>query len=111
MSQRRACYLISMSRSQFNYQSQKKEEPEVVSQILKLKHAHPSYGVLRITQMLHRLGLVVNHKRVARIVKTLQLSIAKKPKRHKVLFPAANAVATKSNQVWVNFPPFSGHPI
>jgi len=80
-SESRACRLAGMSRSLFNYESIKKEDPKVIQSILNLKEKHPYYGVPRLLNTLRRQGFIINGKRVYRITKTLGLTIEKRKKK------------------------------
>jgi putative transposase len=104
LSERRACRLAGMSRSAFNYQSAKKEDAEVVSQIMKIKDQprKRKYGVPRVTEELRRRGLNVNHKRVRRIMKTLDLLVKRKRKTNRLkIEPLRKTQAAKRpNEVW-----------
>ena len=102
LSQRQACDLVSLSRSQYNYQSQKKEDPKVIKEIIKIKERYPSYGVPRVLATLRRQGLIVNGKRVYRLMKSLRLQAIVKPKR-KHFFRVRNQdapIASKIGSVW-----------
>lgn len=83
LSERRACELVSMSRSQLNYVSRKQEEPALVRSILSIKDQHPYYGVPRVHAMLRRRGFAVNGKKIYRLMKALQLTVGRKVKKKK----------------------------
>lgn len=91
-----------MSRSQFNYQSQKKENREVVKRILEIKTEHPYFGVPRVLALLRRSGFVVNGKRVYRVMKILNLLVKRKPIRKRKFKPVSHRIpqATRVNEVW-----------
>ncbi len=92
-----------MSRSQFKYSSQKKEDPKLISEILRIKEKHSYYGVPKVTKLLHRKGFKVNHKKVYRLIKNLKLQAHRKRKRNllKVSFPrTSTTVAVYPNHVW-----------
>jgi len=80
LSNRKACALVGMSRSQFNYTSRKKEDSNIVRSIIEIKERYPSYGVPRVLATLRRRGFVINAKKVYRIMKTLRLQVPKKRK-------------------------------
>lgn len=92
-----------MSRSQFSYQSAKKEDSAVVARILQLKAKHPYYGVPKVTRTFNREGMRINHKRVYRIMRTLNLLVRKRVKRGRMKFPELlphEIIATRPNEVW-----------
>ncbi len=94
---------MGISRSQFKYQSRKKEDPKVISEIIKIKEKNPRYGILRVKAMLSRRGFVVNKKKVSRILRTMDLLVRKRRKNKRRLFiPALRPFpqATRVNQIW-----------
>ena len=102
LSQRQSCGLVSLSRSQYHYKSRKKEDPKVISEIIKIKERYPSYGVPRVLATLRRQGFIVNGKRVYRLMKILRLQAVVKAKRRH-FFRVANQsspIASKIGSVW-----------
>lgn len=91
-----------MSRSQFRYKSTKQESGPVIKEILNIKERHPRFGVPRVTALLRRRGLKVNHKRVYRILKKISLLVPQKRRPPREYFPASfkAPVASGQNQVW-----------
>lgn len=70
------CTLIDLPRSTYYYQPQTQESAEnivVMHEIDRIYTAHPEFGVPRITDGLHDLGWIVNHKRVARLMRLMGL--------------------------------------
>jgi putative transposase len=107
---REQCALLGVNRSSLYY------EPSELDQItIALMHlidreytAHPIYGVRKITEALHRQGVLVNHKRVARLMQVLgiqslapQPNLSKKRVENKV-FPylLRDLEITRPDQVW-----------
>jgi putative transposase len=78
LSERRASGLMSMSRSQLNYQSQKKEDGKIAGEILRIKGQRQYYGAPRVLHHLRREGFIINGKRVRRILRDLNLLVPKK---------------------------------
>ncbi|MGH9711852.1 MAG: IS3 family transposase [Candidatus Acidiferrales bacterium] len=112
----RMCQMVPVSRRGF-YRSLKEQQPieeemEVRSAIQKIALEHRRrYGYRRITAELHRRGMPVNHKRVARIMREDNL-LGVQPKRfvvttnsnHKLeiyLNLASRMKVTGINQLWV----------
>jgi transposase InsO family protein len=108
--------MVPVSRRGF-YRSLKEQQPveeemEVRSAIQQIALEHRGrYGYRRITAELHRRGMPVNHKRVARIMREDNL-LGMQPKRFKVttnsnhkfevyLNLAARMKLTGINQLWV----------
>jgi putative transposase len=113
----RFCRLAGVSRAGFyrNWKQTEPDEEEVALrdriQRLFLEH-HGHYGVRRITRVLRREGMVVNHKRVERLMKADNLLAVGKRKfvptttdsNHDLavyLNLAARIKVTTINQVWV----------
>lgn len=102
MSERRACHVVGLSRSLFRYQSRKQEDLSLVKSILEIKTEHPYYGLPRVHAVLRRRGIVVNGKRVCRILKTLNLKVPPKKRRLKLVLPPSKKIpqATGRGDVW-----------
>ncbi len=88
------------------------EETEVRDAIQRIALEHRRYGYRRVTAALRlRLGLVINHKRVARIMREDNLLVVSRRRfvvttesRHGfAIYPnlVRNVVVTRTNQVWV----------
>lgn len=102
MSERKACSLASLSRSQFRYQSRKRENPELIKAILEIKEKHPYFGQPRVLSSLRRKGYLVNGKRVFRILKTLHLTVKKRRKKQTYFVPPSRELplAISVGDVW-----------
>lgn len=87
LSERKACLLVGISRSQYRYKSQKREDPKLIRMILDIKEKHPCYGSPRVLAVLRRRGMTVNGKRVCRLLKTLNLSVPRRKKRKLLFIP------------------------
>ena len=96
VSKRRACRLMQLYGSSYNYQSVKKDERALIMRIRDLAAARVRYGYRRITVLLKREGWPVGKKRVYRIYKAegLEVRTKKRKKRaaqRRVSLPAASA--------------------
>ncbi len=96
VSKRRACRLMQLSWSSYNYQPVKKDERALIVRIRDLASARVRYGYRRITVLLKREGWTVGKKRVYRIYKAegLEVRTKKRKKRaakRRVSLPAATA--------------------
>ncbi len=102
LSLRRACDLCCMSRSQYSYLSQKKEDPEIIKALLEIKEKHPYYGTPRVLAVLRRHGFTVNGKRVWRLLKTLRLCVPRKIKRKHIFIAPTKEIpdAIGVGSVW-----------
>jgi transposase InsO family protein len=68
------CQVLDYPRSQVYYKPQPPpDETEIKAAIVALAEQYPTYGYRRITVMLQRQGQLVNHKRVARLMRELGL--------------------------------------
>ena len=91
-----------MSRSQFDYVSQKVEDPELLRAILEIKDGHPYYGTPRVLAKLRREGHVVNGKKIARLLKDLNLLVSRKKPTQPTYLPPRSALpdAIHPDQIW-----------
>lgn len=102
VSVRRACFLTSMSRSVFSYQSCKREDANFVKRVIAIKEQYPFYGVPRVLATLRREGFVVNAKKVRRVMRTLRFIVARKQTRKRFMIAKSTRMpeATEIDQVW-----------
>lgn len=107
--------MIELPRSSYYYQSTvralKLGESELVAIIEDIQDELPCYGYRRVTHELHRRGHLVNHKRVARVMRANGLGI--KPRRRYVrttdsshdspIYPNLyrNEIPHRPDMVWV----------
>ena len=71
------CGILGVNRGSFYYHP--KEEPSeavLCAEIEKLAAAYPRYGYRRITQLLQRQGYTVGTRRVARLMKEMNLLVS-----------------------------------
>lgn len=102
MSERKACRILNLSRTVFNYESSKMEKDEkVMTELNALAGRHPGYGFWKMYQRLRLDGYLWNHKRVHRVYTNMNLNIRRKHKRR---LPSRLAVAAESpqnpNEIW-----------
>jgi putative transposase len=73
LSLRRQCQLLGISRSGFYYEpvSERAENLALMRRLDELHLAHPVYGSRRLTALLQRQGLLVNRKRVQRLLRLM----------------------------------------
>lgn len=73
---RQICNTLSFNRSNLYYQPKENPCEEMLRQeIEKLSASYPKYGYRRITHMLWRTGYTVGYRRVARLMKSANLSV------------------------------------
>jgi putative transposase len=82
LSIRRKSELLGVTRSKLYYQIKPRpDEDKVVDKLLNIYEAHPVYGYRRIREALKRQGVIINHKRVRKLMKMLNL---------KAIYPGPN---------------------
>ena len=102
-SERRACRVVSTSRSVVRYVARKREdEGKLVRVVHELAVRHARYGYRRVTALLRREGCKVNKKRVHRIWKVEGLSLPQRRPRRRRLGQRVEIVnkAEYPNHVW-----------
>lgn len=76
------CELVGISRSAYYQQpcGESQENPSLMNRLDELYTAMPFYGIRRLTAALKRSGLVVNHKRVQRLLRLMGIeAVYEKP--------------------------------
>jgi len=76
-----ACDVLGCPRSSYYYQPRILEEKELKAAIEQVVSDWPTYGSRRIAAQLRRQGLVVNRKRVSRLLSEMGLQVKRKYKR------------------------------
>lgn len=69
MSERRACRVIQMGRSSYQYRFRRKEWPGLRQRLVELAGERKRFGCERLHMLLRREGFLVNHKRTYRLYK------------------------------------------
>lgn len=101
ISQSRSCRLVRLARSTSYYRSRGKDVWVLIGRLKELAAARPRYGYRRLYVLLRREGWVVNHKRIHRLYKLLNLQIRTKHKKKRgssVRVPLEQA--TMQNERW-----------
>ena len=93
--------ISSISNSSKNHYSDSSGEAEaaLLEAIEKVALEYPSYGVRRITVMLHRSGITTNRKKVYRLMKLANL-VRKKSVRKHVIMKRILTVPERPDQLW-----------
>jgi putative transposase len=101
LSIRKACLLIGLARSVYQYQLQPPADAELRGKIRQLAQERRRFGSPRIYQLLRRQGLIINHKKVERLYREEGLSLRKR-KRKKVGAQARVILppASRPNERW-----------
>jgi putative transposase len=101
LSERRACRLIGIARSSWRYETHRDPATGVRDRLRALAEQRRRFGYRRLTILLRREGLHVNHKRVYRLYREEGLAVRRR--RRKPIRRAATAPlppATHLNQRW-----------
>ncbi len=105
VSQRRACGLVGLGRSTYQYQARTaraERDTTTVERMRQLAARHPRYGYRRIWALLRRAGQAVNRKRVYRLWHHARLQVSRPARRHRAA-SAAHGPPTQASapgQVW-----------
>ena len=82
MSQRRACRLVSCGRSTIRYQRRPRgDDASVRTRLRDLAAQRPRFGYRRLHVLLRREGIVVNHKRIARLYREEGLAVRRRARK------------------------------
>ena len=81
------------------------QKEQVLEAIEKVALEYPSYGVRRITAMLHRSGITANRKRLYRMMKIANLVRKRSVRRHVII--KSSRLSLGKLPVWRGLLPFS----
>jgi putative transposase len=101
LSERRACRLIGIARSSWRYESRRDQATGLRERLRALAEQRRRFGDRRLTILLRREGLRVNHKRVYRLYREEGL-VVRRRRRKRMVRPAAACLPlpTRLNQLW-----------
>jgi putative transposase len=74
------CGIVACARSSYYHRPLPSQDTGLLHAIEEVAAAWPKYGYRRVTHQLRREGWIVNHKRVARLMRDLGLQAQQKPK-------------------------------
>lgn len=100
-SERRACGLITVSRSTVRYRDHRRDDGALRRRLGELAAARKRFGYRRLYLLLRREGVVVNHKCIYRIYREEGLSLRRRKRKRvasEVRTPAS--AATRADEVW-----------
>jgi len=80
-SERRACRLVGIGRSSARYRSGRRDDAAVRTRLRELAAERPRFGYRRLHALLRREGVVVNHKRVARLYGEEGLAVRRRSRK------------------------------
>ena len=101
LSNRKACTLVKLSRTTYQYKRNPKDDTEVQDALIKLTTKHANIGYWQCCYRLWNRGHKWNHKRIYRVYTDMKLNIRRRAKKRlpqRVKQPLS--VPTASNQVW-----------
>jgi putative transposase len=102
VSARRACRVLSLSRSRWHYRPRRPAlDAPLRARLKELASARPRFGYKRLHVLLRREGVRVNHKRVYRLYREERLSVRPHRSRKHVAVPRVPVRApTRQNERW-----------
>jgi putative transposase len=80
-SERRACRLVGIGRASARYRPVRGDDAAVRARLRDLAAERPRFGYRRLHALLRREGVVVNHKRVARLYRAEDLAVRRRPRK------------------------------
>lgn len=86
-SARRACRLVRLSRSRWQYRTRRGDDAELRARLRALAGEKPRWGYQQLHVLLRREGRVVNHKKVLRLYREEGLAVARRRRRKHVAVP------------------------
>lgn len=101
LSNRKACKLVGLSRTTYQYKKTPKDDSEIQEALTGLTSKHAAIGFWQCCYRLWNKGLQWNHKRIYRIYTTMKLNIRRRAKKRlpqRIKQPLY--VPTGPNQVW-----------
>ncbi len=98
----RACEIVNLSRSTFDYIPKRAEQDEELrTQLKELSHKHRRWGLPRLHSLLRNKGVVKNHKRTHRIYSQEKLQIRHRRRKKISRLPRVQRPrASRPNEVW-----------
>ena len=114
-SERRACRLVSLSRSRWQYHSLRGDDALLRTRLRELAAAKPRWGYQQLHVLLRREGRMVNHKKVLRLYREEGLAMSRRRrKKHvaiaRVPLPKPSARTERWSMDFVSDALFDGRP-
>lgn len=101
VSQRRACQIVSLSRSVLSYPGKPRDDGPVITALQQLAEQHTRWGFGKLFQSLRLRGHPWNHKRVYRVYCAMKLNLRiQRRKRLPKRFPEVLAQPSLPNHCW-----------
>lgn len=102
LSEREACQLVGINRNTCRLRLATNQDNELKVRIEELAQEKPRYGYRRLALLIRKEGKMVNHKKIYRIYRNLNLAVRTK-KRKRIKSSARGALiqlTTAPNQIW-----------
>jgi len=100
-SERRACRVVGIGRTSAGYRPRRRSDEEVRARLRTIAAERPRFGYRRPQAVLRREGIVVNHKRVARLYREEDLAVRRRsPKRIRGTGRGRPALPTRPDEQW-----------
>jgi putative transposase len=102
ISERRACRLTQLARSTQRRKLPSKADDGIARRLTELARKRQRFGYRRLTALLRREGVRINHKRIYRLYRELGLAMRRRKRRHGAqrLAAATNTPLHRANQRW-----------
>jgi putative transposase len=102
ISERRACRLTQLARSTQRRKLPSKADDGIARRLTELARKRQRFGYRRLTALLRREGVRINHKRIYRLYRELGLAMRRRKRRHsgQRLAAATNTPLHRANQRW-----------
>lgn len=97
----KACKIVQLPRSSYQYQSKGKDDGEIVDALTKVIEKHPAIGFWQTYYRFRNKGMLWNHKKVRRVYRSMKLNIRRRArKRLPARVKQPLVVPTLANQTW-----------
>lgn len=101
LSERKACHLLSISRTTYRYRAKKPDDGEIRQQLRMLVERKPRWGFGKMRDYLKNQGFGWNHKRIHRVYREMGLNLKIKPKKRlPSREPVPLAQPERANESW-----------
>jgi len=103
LSERQACQLVGIDRNTYRLRLANSKDTELRVRIEELAQDKPRYGYRRLTLLIRKEGKLVNHKRIYRIYRNLNLAVRTKVRNKRIKTASRGSLAsltTERNQIW-----------
>ena len=101
VSERRACRVVGAGRSSVRYRSQGRDDTALRVRLRELAAERRRFGYRRLHALPRREGIMVNHKRVARLYRDEGLAVRRRPRKRVATGRSEHVpLATAPNEQW-----------